>query len=194
MRRSGLALLAGLAIVVGSAVPAVAAGTGDVELVPAPRDGEAQTSFRVEAGDDEIRFDLVNLADEPRTARLYAASADRSSGGGIGVGAVGSAPWLGVPDEEITLAARESRTIAAPLDANAVAEGRQTLGAVVLEAPQGAVTVRVATLVTVESRPALPLPLWAVALAVISLALVAFGLVVARRRPPAPPVSVPDAA
>lgn len=181
MRRSGLALLAALAVVVGSAVPAGAAGTGDVELVPASRDGQAQTSFRVQAGDDAIRFDLVNLADEPRTARLYAASADRSSGGGVGVGAVGSAPWLGVPDGEITLAARESRTITAPLDAGAVAEGRQKLGAVVLEAPQGAVTVRVATLVTVEPRPAIPLPLWALALAVICLLLVAFGLAVARR-------------
>jgi hypothetical protein len=178
VRRLALVLL-GLLV---CAAPAHAAGTGDVELVPASRDGAPQTSFRVAPDDDALRFELVNLADEPRTARLYAASADRSEGGGIGIGATGSAPWLQLPDAEIVLAGGETRAFTAPLDLRALPEQREQLGAVVLEAPQGAVTVRVATLVTVEPRPALPLPLWAVALAVIALGLALFGLWVARRR------------
>jgi hypothetical protein len=176
------ALTAGALVVGLSGGPALAAGTGDIELVPASRDGQAQSSFTVTADEDELRFDLVNLVDEPRTARLYAASANRSEGGGIGVGDDGSAPWLDLPDTEITLGPGETRSITAPLDLRSLPEQQEQLGAVVLEAAQGAVTVRVATLVTVEPRSALPLPLWAVGLAVVALALVAFGLLVARRR------------
>jgi hypothetical protein len=179
VRRPALVLVG---LLLACAAPAHAAGTGDVELVPASRDGAPQTSFRVTPDDDALRFELVNLADEPRTARLYAASADRSEGGGIGIGATGSAPWLQLPDAEIVLAGGETRAFTAPLDLRALPEQREQLGAVVLEAPQGAVTIRVATLVTVEPRPALPLPLWAVALAVITLGLALFGLWVARRR------------
>ena len=183
MRRVAALLVVSLVVgVAGLAGPAGAAGTGDVELVPAPRDGQVQTSFRVRPSEDALSFQLVNLADQPRTVRLYAASADRSAGGGIGVGAVGSAPWLDLPEGEITLKGSEARTVTVPLDGDELAAGREQLGAIVLEAPQGAVTVRVATLVTVEPRSALPLPLWAVALAVISLALATFGLWVAWRR------------
>lgn len=177
------AVLVGVAFcLLGTALPAGAAGTGDVELVPASRDGEPQTSFRVSPGDDAIRFELINLADEPRSVRLYAASANRGEGGGIGVGSEGSAPWLDLPDEQITLEPREARSFEAGLEGRQLPEGKEQLGAVVLEAPQGAITVRVATLVTVEGRPGLPLPLWAVALALIALALAAFGFWVARRR------------
>lgn len=187
------ALLVGIAMsLAGSALPAGAAGTGDVELVPAGRDGVAQTSFVVAPGDDEIRFQLVNLADAPRDIRLYGASADRSDGGGIGIGTDGSAPWLELPDEQITLGPGETRSFSAP-----VAAGQpEQLGAVVLEAPQGAVTVRVATLVTVQARGALPLPLWAVALAVIALSLAVFGLWVTwrrSRRQPGDEPAAPDA-
>lgn len=178
-----LGVLAGLLLLVlSSALPVGAAGTGDVELVPASRNGEPQTSFTVSPDDDGIRFDLVNLVDEPRTVRMYAAAADRSGGGGIGVGSEGSAPWLDLPDAEITLAPGETRPFEADVLADELVEGREQLGAVVLEAEQAAVTVRVATLVTVAPRAALPLPLWAVALAVIALALAAFGLWVAWRR------------
>lgn len=189
------ALLVGIALsLAGAALPAGAAGTGDVELVPAGRDGVPQTSFVVAPGDDAIRFQLVNLADAPRDIRLYGASADRGEGGGIGIGTEGSAPWLELPDEQITLGPGETRSFTAP-----VAAGQpEQLGAVVLEAPQGAVTVRVATLVTVQARSALPLPLWAVALAVIALSLAVFGLWVtwrgSRRQPDDEPVtSAPDA-
>lgn len=177
------ALLVGITLcLLGSALSAGAAGTGDVELVPAGRDGEPQTSFRVSASDDAISFELVNLADEPRSVRLYPASAERGAGGGIGIGSEGSAPWLDLPDEQITLGPRESRSFQAAVKGRELPERREQLGAVVLEAPQGAITVRVATLVTIEGRPAIPLPLWLVALALIALALAAFGFWVARRR------------
>lgn len=182
MTRAAAALLGVALCLLCTALPAGAAGTGDVELVPAGRDGQPQTSFRIAPGDDALRFELINLADEPRSVRLYGASANRGEGGGIGVGSEGSAPWLDLPDEQITLGPREARSFEAGLEGRQLPEGREQLGAVVLEAPQGAITVRVATLVTVDGRPALPLPLWVVALAVIALALAAFGFWVARRR------------
>ena len=176
-------LLAAVALTLAApAGIAGAAGTGDVELIPSSPDGETRTSFRVTRGDDRIRFELVNLADEPRTARLYAASAQRSEGGGIAVGQDGSAPWLQLGLLTVNLAPNESREFTAPLDVTALPEGKEQLGAVVLEAQQGSVTVRVATLVTVEPRSALPLPTWAVAIAVAAILIVLFGLVVARRR------------
>ena len=161
---------------------ASAAGTGDVELIPSSPDGEARTSFRIARGEDSIRFELVNLADEPRTARLYAAGAQRSEGGGIAVGQDGSAPWLDLALMTVELAPNESREFTAPLELSELPAGKEQLGAVVLEAQQGSVTVRVATLVTVEPRSALPLPAWAVALAVGAIVVVLFGLLLARRR------------
>jgi len=91
-------LLAALGLVlagpVGLVGTASAAGTGDVELVPASPDGEPRTSFTVDTDQDSIRFELVNLADAPREARLYAASANRGEGDGVSVSVAGSAPWL----------------------------------------------------------------------------------------------------
>ncbi len=101
---------------VGLVGTASAAGTGDVELVPASLDGEPRTSFTVDTDQDSIRFELVNLADAPREARLYAASANRGEGGGVSVGVAGSAPWLQLPDVVIQLAPGEARTFTAPLD------------------------------------------------------------------------------
>lgn len=179
-------LLAALGLVlagpVGLVGTASAAGTGDVELVPASPDGEPRTSFTVDTDQDSIRFELVNLADAPREARLYAASANRGEGGGVSVGAAGSAPWLQLPDAVIQLAPGEARTFTAPLDVAELPEGEQQLGAVVLEALQGSVTVRVATLVTVKPHAALPLPIWVIAIAAGAIALVLLGLWFARRR------------
>ena len=176
-------LLSTLALCVAAPTgTAGAAGTGDVELIPTSPDGEARTSFRVTRGEDSIRFELVNLSDQPRTARLYAANAQRSEGGGIAVGQDGSAPWLQLAFTTVELAPNESREYTAPLDVTALPAGEEQLGAVVLEAQQGSVTVRVATLVTVEPRSALPLPTWAVALAVGAILVVLFGLLLARRR------------
>ena len=162
--------------------PACAAGTGDVELVPTATDGGASTAFRVAPAEDTVRFELVNLADAPRTAKLYSASATRSSSGAISVGAVGSAPWLTLPSEQVELGPREVRAFTVPLQVDELTEGRTQLGAVVLEAAQGSVVVRVATLVTVEPRSALPLPLWAVVVAAGAILLVLAGLLAAWRR------------
>ncbi|HVM28659.1 MAG TPA: hypothetical protein VM433_13440 [Mycobacteriales bacterium] len=180
-RRCGAVAAAVLgAALCGLATPAAAAGTGDIELVPAPRDGKAQTSFAVRPGEDSIRFELVNLSDQPRAGRLYAAAADEGDDGGVAVGGVGSAAWLDLPDTAVELGPREVRSFTVELDERAVEDGG--LGAVVLEAQQGAVTVRVATLVTVEARQVLPLPLWAVLAAVALIGLVATGLWWCRRR------------
>lgn len=179
-----LAMLTCLGLVLGGpAGLAGAAGTGDVELVPASSSGEPRTSFTVDSDATSIRFELVNLADAPRTARLYAASADRSAGGGVSVGAEGSAPWLRLPDAVITLGPEEARSFTAPLDLAALPEGESLLGAVVMEALQGSVTVRVATLVTVEPHTALPIPLWVVGAVGGAIVLALVGPLVARRRP-----------
>lgn len=181
------ALLVALLTTVGllAAGPAHAAGTGDVELVvPSASDGTPKTSFRVTSSQDSISFELVNLVDEPRTARLYAASATRSGSGAISVGTQGSAPWLLVPEGEVALAPKQVRRFTVPLDQNRLEESTTVLGAVVLEAVQGSVVVRVATLVTVEPRSALPLPAWALAVAGSAIALVVGGLLLVlwRRR------------
>lgn len=175
-----LAVLAAVALT--TAAPAGAAGTGDVELIPSSPDGEPRTSFQLDGSQDEIRFELVNLADEPRTARLYSASAVRSPSGAVSVGSDGSAPWLDLPDEEVLLEAEEVRSFVAPLELRELSEGQTQLGAVVLEVTQGSVVVRVATLVTVEPRTGLPLPVWAVVVAAGAIALVLLGLLLARRR------------
>lgn len=182
LRRRTALLLLPLAALLCLGSPAQAAGTGDVELIPASVGGEPQTAFRIDDGQDSLRFELVNLVDEPRTAKLYAASATRSGSGAIAVGADGSAPWLELPLAEVELGPQESRTFTAPLALGELESGQQQLGAVVLEARQGSVTVRVATLVTVDARDDLPLPLWTVAVAGGAIVLVLVGLFVARRR------------
>jgi hypothetical protein len=181
MRRTA-ALAATLLTAVVLASPAQAAGTGDVELIPLDSSGAA-TSFTVDDDQDEIRFELVNLSREPRTATVYAASADESGSGAVTVGSRGSAPWLELDDLVVELGPGETRTFSAPLDEGALPEEREQLGAVVLEAVQGSVTVRVATLVTVEPRSALPVPLWLVGVALaVLLAAVGLLLVAWRRR------------
>jgi hypothetical protein len=179
-----LAVLTSLGLVLGGpAGLAGAAGTGDVGLVPASTGGEPRTSFTVDSSATSIRFELVNLVDAPRTARLYAASADRSAGGGESVGAEGSAPWLRLPDAVVALGPDEARSFTAPLDVAALPKGQALLGAEVMEALQGSVTVRVATLVTVERHTALPLPLWVVGAAGGAIVLALVGPLLARRRP-----------
>lgn len=184
MRRSTAGLALAVACLAGLPAPAHAAGTGDVELVPVTADGGPSTSFRVADDEDEIRFELVNLSEEPRTARLYAASAARGDGGGVTVGDRGTADWLQLDDLVVELGPGEARSFAAPLDEGELPRDREQLGAVVLEAVQGSVTVRVATLVTVEPRSALAVPTWLAALALAVLVAVTslLLLVVLRRR------------
>ena len=172
------AVLAALTLVL--ATPAGAAGTGDVEVVPAG----GGSAFHIGASQNSISFELVNLADSPRPARIYAASATRSDSGGIGVGGVGSAPWLALPETDVVLAPKQTRAFTAALDPTALTAGRERLAAIVLEAAQGSVTVRVATLVTVAPRPAavVGLPTLVVGVAVVLLAAAGLLLLLARRR------------
>lgn len=84
----------------------------------------------------------------------------------------------------MTLAPKQTRAFTAALDPSLLPVGREQLGAVVLEAVQGSVTVRVATLVTVQGRTpsAVPLPAFVVGVAVALLAVVGLLLLLARRR------------
>ena len=111
MTRRLAALLPLLLLAVLAPPAASAAGTGDVELVPAPRDGQQQSSFRVQSDEDGFTFDLMNLADAPRTVRLYGAGATEGSGGAIATGAVGSAPWMTLAGQQVTLAPKEVRSV-----------------------------------------------------------------------------------
>ncbi len=174
-------LLAGLLAVLLPGLPAGAAGTGGVELVPPARDGKPASSFRVDRDATQLEFDLVNLVDAPRTVTVYGASASRSEAEAVSIGGVGSLPWLELPQQQVTLAGKQVRHLVAPIRTQDLPDAEEVLGAVVLEVPQGAVNVRVAVLARVVRDGPLPLPLWAVVLAAVLVTGAGAAVVLARR-------------
>lgn len=184
LRTAVAALLAVLAAL--AAPPAArAAGTGGVELSPYPGvvDGKQVTAFHVSVprggGTTAVRYALRNTTTSTRTARVYAASAQRS-GGSWTVGDAGSSPYLAFPDRRVTLAAGEVRL--ASFRVHRAAEGA-SYGALVVEVANGSVTQRAATIVYLERGRRVPLPVLVVGLAVLLVAVVGSGVALARRRP-----------
>lgn len=165
------------AAVLSTPVAAQAAGVGGVEVTPP--DG---SSFRVsvtDGGSVEQEFALRNITDQPAQVRLYAAAAEQVGDDGWSVGGAGSAGWLELPDQQVSLAAGEARTLRFSVRGGP----SDRTGAVVVEVGEGTVVQRAATLVHVDAGSRLPLPLIVVVVAVcLLLAAGAAVATVARRR------------
>lgn len=178
-------LALGLVGLLLTAVPATAAGTGGIEVSPYPGvvDGKQVTAFHAELPRDgkatKVKYSLRNTTNEPRTAKLYAASAAKDGKGGFTVGDVASSPYISFPTRDVTLAGGKSELgefeVHGKLDEDAY-------GAIVVEVMQGAVTQRAATIVYLSPGPVLPIPvLLAIGAAILVLAG-GFGVWLVRRR------------
>ena len=185
MRRP-LSLLAGLfvsvAVAVGFAPAATAAGTGGVELTPLPTvdaHGHPVTAFHVAPG-GTAKFALRNLTDHAVTVRMYGAAATKSASGAWSVGRAGSADWLDLPAQDVTLAPHAIQTRSFTIAKHGIAKG-VTYGAVVLEQSHGTVVERAATLVYLKSASALPKVERAVLPVVVAAALIGVAVVAQRR-------------
>jgi hypothetical protein len=175
-----LLLLAGTAYLGG---PAHAAGTGGIEVSPYPGvvDGHQVTAFHVKVpsrGSVAVRYSLRNTTGAAVRGRLYAASAVSDGHGGWTIGDPGSSSYVDLADQQVSLAANETRL--ASFDAHGPA-GRRA--AVVVEVKQGSVVTRAATLVYLERGRAVPLPVLLVGAAALLVLLVGGALLLARRRP-----------
>lgn len=184
MRRPVALLVATLALLASGAGPALAAGTGGIEVTPVV-DGEFRNVFRVDvpsSGSEQVPFLLRNIEEDgPRTARLYAVEV-LEDGDDLRLGEPGSSRHVELPDETVTLAAGETQERAFTLRGGELPEGPQ-LAAVVVEVRNGAVVQRASTLVYLGEGRRVPLPLLLVGLAVVLLAAAGVAVaVVARRR------------
>lgn len=175
MRLPRLAAALALAVIgLSAASPALAAGTGGIEVTPLAtgKNGRAATAFHVDLhrkGSTKVSFALRNVADAPRTGRIYVAEAHRAAGGQYDVGSAGSSPYVSYRDQQVSLRAgevrRETFTVARgsrPMPKNRV------YAAVVVEVANGAVVQRAATLIYLEPQKPFDLPI----VAVIGVALV----------------------
>ena len=176
-----------LAVLLGG-TGARAAGTGGIEVTPVPGvvDGKQVTAFRAElpeSGTTQVRFALRNITKEPRSARVYAASARADGQGGFAIGDAGSSPHVRLEDRTVRLAANETR--AETFDVLAPGDDRPdgtVHAAVVIEVKQGAVVQRAATLVYLEPGDSPPRSRWVAWVAGAVLAAVILGWLLVRRR------------
>lgn len=188
-RPARLALLAVLLLLAGQGGQALAAGTGGIEVTPVPgqRDGRAVTTFQVEVprdGSIEVPFLLSNLEDEPRSARIYTARVTEADGS-FSLDDRDSSPYVSLPDREVTLAPDEVRETTFTVSAGSDGPpDEQVYAAVVVEVRNGSVVQRANTLIYLTPAPRLPLPLLALGIAVVLLAVTAAAVLMtaARRR------------
>lgn len=135
--------------------PASAVGTGGIELTPIPArtpDGKPVRSFRVKLAGGEkkrLQFLLRNVVGVPATAEVYAASATRSPDGRFAVGGAGSAPWIELSRQTVTLSPREERAVSFTVRRSGDGHEPVAYGALVVEVARGAVVERAATIVSV---------------------------------------------
>ncbi|MCW2599187.1 MAG: hypothetical protein JWM02_1016 [Frankiales bacterium] len=168
--------------------PAQAAGTGGVDISPYPSlvDGKQLTAFHAKVppnGDVTVQYALRNVTDKTATARLYSTMAQRDGQGAFTIGVAGSSPYLGFPDQKVSLKAHETRL--GSFTVHPGSKGRpkgQVYGAIVVEVTNGSVVQQAATVVYLQPGPLVPLPLLIVLIAVGVLALATLGFVVAVRR------------
>jgi hypothetical protein len=169
------------------AVPARAAGTGGIEVSPYPGvvDGHQVTAFHVKVptrGDAKVTYTLRNTTNHKVSGRLYAASATPDGHNGWTVGGAGTSRYVGLPDQQVSLAPHETRL--ATFTVHGKVDGTQH-AAVVVEVKQGSVVTRAATLVYLERGRRVPLPLLVVGAAVLLLLAATVAVVLVRRRRPA---------
>lgn len=167
-------------------VPALAAGTGGIEVTPVPpvRDGKQATSFRVDvpsSGREQVPFTVRNVEDGERSARVYAAAVTRAADGTLSLGNPGSSRWVSLAAEEVTLAAGEVQERSFTVNGGDLPDG-QVLAAVVVEVRNGSVVQRASTLVRLERGRTVPLPLLVVVAAVLLLAFAGAGVALLGRR------------
>lgn len=183
--RTAVAVLVAALTALSTAPAAHAAGTGGVELSPYPGvvDGKQVTAFHVTVprggGSTSVRYALRNTTTSTRSARLYAASAQRS-GSSWAVGDAGSSPYLDFPDRRVTLRAGEVQLASFRVEG---AVDRDAFGALVVEVANGSVTQRAATMVYLKPGRRVPLPVLLVGVAVLLLLVAGGGVALARRRP-----------
>lgn len=186
--RSALAALGVTALVAVATAPALAAGTGGIEVTPLTTGsgGRAATAFHVdlrESGTTRVAFALRNITTGERRGRVYVASAQRSSTGEYDVGRAGSSPYVSWPEQQVTLSAGEARreTFTVGLHGHDLPK-QQVYAAVVVEVANGAVVQRAATLIYLKPVRGLHLPRGLVVVAVALLLASAVTLVVVRQR------------
>lgn len=189
IRRPALLGLAAAAVVGALAVPALAVGTSGVDLTPRlPRSEGGSYILTVEDREvgSEAQLLLTNLTDEPREARVYAASATmRGAGEGVAVGGAGSVPWLAL-DERFDLAPEEQVEVPVVVDARRadLPEDGDHFVALVLEvSPSASLVTQAVTIVRVQQGAATPLPSWPLILAIVLLVVAAAALARFGRRP-----------
>lgn len=183
IRRTLVCLL--LALVAGG--PALAAGTGGVDISPYPgvKDGKQITAFHVRVpsrGHDTVRYALRNTTAKPATARLFGARATRTNDT-FTIGPAGSSPYLVFPDRSVTLKPNETRIESFRVQPGP--DGRpkgKAYAALVVEVKNGSVIQQAATVVYLEPGRLVPLPLLVVIIAVGLLVLMGAGLLLSRRR------------
>lgn len=176
-----------VALLAAPTVPALAAGTGGIEVTPVPSqlDGRAVTVFRVEVprdGSVDVPYLLSNVEDGPRTARVYVARV-RKVDGSFSLDDAGSSPYVSMEDRSVTLQAEEVRE-----EAFRVAPGPdgppddEAYAAVVVEVRNGSVVQRANTLIYLSPAPRVPLPLLVLIVAVALVTVVGAGVAVTVRR------------
>lgn len=188
MTRLRLLALLLVALVGLTAAPALAAGTGGIEVTPVPGvvDGRQVTAFHVSVpsrGSTSVAFALRGAGAAVATGRLYAARAVADGKGGFSIGEAGSSPYVSMPSATVTLQPKEVR--AATFRVHAGPHGRPGSGsyaAIVVEVRKGAVVQRAATLVYLKAGRRVPLPLLLVLIAGGLVAVTATALVLVRRR------------
>jgi hypothetical protein len=182
--RAARSALVALFLVLLRALPATAAGTGGIEVSPYPGlvDGKQITAFHTKVpgdGSRQVRYSLRNTTTTPRTARLYAASAQRAADGHFTVGDPGSSAYISFDTRTVTLAPKQTEvkafTVHGPLD-------HEAYGAIVVEVQNGAITSRAATIVYLEQGSRVPLPLLLAVGAGLLVLAGAAAVVVVRRR------------
>lgn len=175
---------AALLVLLGAAAPAGAVGVAGIELNPDPplsRSGQPVTAFRITLRPGQVGHEqalLRNVNQAPASAQLYAAMAVKEASGQYSIGAAGTAPWIELAPQTVSLPAGQQEVI----DFRVRRPPSGSTGALVVAATDGAITKRAATLVLVTRAGRDPtVPLVALAAAVVALAT-AIGLLVARRR------------
>ena len=154
---------------------ALAVGTAGVELTPLPG-GRPATAFHVHLDPGKSSTQTVLLHNGNRAAvtfQLYAAGVTKTKSGDFSVADAGTAPWISLPTQQVTLAAGQDRRVTFTVHRTSAQHGSVVYGAVVMALTNSMVVTRAAAMVYLERpgsdpvrRAVVPLVLAAAAIAV----------------------------
>lgn len=167
--------LAAVALTVAAAPTASAVGVDGVDLrLDLPRDADGRHALELGTGRVDVDVVVTNRSERPREVRVYAAGAERGADGGVTLGdPASSASWMALDAGGLSLAPEESRTLTARVHPRHVPADVEHV-AVLLEAGDGAVVTRAATVVPVRGAGEAPFE-GPVTLAVLLLGAVLLG-------------------